>query len=214
MTLRKPIPKTARKLSPEKAYILGVICDDGYINYEGYISLETISIEFIEKFKESIINVYGNLFLGHVSPTCNRKQRFVVSGKNMTDDLKRYLGENTRSFDWRVPKQIMNSNNENKIHFIRGFFDSEGNVDLKHALVFNSANYDALVQVKQLVEKLNIKTSTIRPNKGAYRIYVTSKENIVRFIKLIGTNIENKYNKMKILLNGYGTRLSSDGPTV
>ncbi len=206
-TNEKIIPNTAKILTPEKAYILGVICGDGYINYKDrYISLETISMDFIKKFQESVVNVYGTIFKGKIAPTCNRKYRIVICGKQMIEDLKKYLGDKKGTFSWKVPPEIISSDENCKINFIRGFFDSEGTVCKRYSLNFWSSNIEGLKQIKELLGGLNITSSDIKPYKGdnCNRLYVTSKENIVRFIKLIGTNIPYKYDKMKYLLNRYG----------
>jgi len=203
----KKIPDSSKMLTPDKSYLLGVICGDGYISYKGYcVSLETITIEFIRKFQECFIKVYGPDFCGSVSPTCNEKQRIIICGKEMTEDIKRYLPVKG-SFCWRVPKAIKISSKKCKISFIQGFFDSEGSVNKRYSLEIHSSNKIGLNEIKELLKNIKIKTSEIKykikTNKPRYIIYITGKENIVRFINIIGTNIPHRLNKMKNLLLKY-----------
>ena len=115
MSRKKLIPDSAQQLTAEKAYILGVICGDGYVNYKDhYVSLETITPEFIREFQKCMVKVYGEGFIGHVSPTVNGKQRIVICGKAMTDDIRRYLPEQG-SFKWKVPEEILKSDWKCKI---------------------------------------------------------------------------------------------------
>ncbi len=203
---KKIIPETAKILTPNKAYILGVICGDGYINYKDmYISLETICMKFIKRFQESVVEIYGTIFKGKITPTCNRKYRIVICGKWMVEDLKKYLGDKKGTFSWRVPPKIISSSENCKINFIKGFFDSEGTVCKRYSLNFWSSNIEGLNQIKELLNDLDIMSSDIKPYRegNCNRLYITGKKNIIRFIKLIGTNIPYKYNKMKYLLEKY-----------
>lgn len=204
-TVIKQIPESAKVLTPEKSYILGVLCGDGYVNYKDhYISLETITIEFIHKFRECCIKVYGPDFCGSITPTCNGKQRIIICGKEMTEDIRKYLpGKGT--FTWKVPEEINRLSEDCKISFIQGFFDSEGRVHKKYSLDVTSVNRIGLSQLKKLFGSLHIKTSEIKSsNNKKYTLYITGKENIVKFINKIGTNIPDKLKKMKELLLKYG----------
>ena len=205
-TFKKTISDSAKQLTHEKAYVLGVICGDGYVNYKNhYISLETITPKFIQKFQECVVRVYGQDFIGHIAPTINGKQRIVICGKEMTDDIRRYLPEQS-SFKWRVPEEIFKSDYRCKIGFLQGFFDSEGSVHRKFDLDMGSVNKEALMQIKQLLDDIGIKSSELKPkNKtNKYTLYITGEENIIKFIFKVGTNIPSWFIKMKELVNKYG----------
>ncbi len=206
----KSIPESARLMSLDKAYILGVICGDAYASFKHkYVMLETISREFIDEFRRCIISVYGKNFGGTVKPTCNGKERIVVCGKMMTEDIRRYLPKQ-RSFEWRVPEEIKNADTSLKAVFMKGFFDSEGSVNKHHSMELHSANWNALNEVKCLLLDLSIETSDIKNGTNAFVLYITSKRNIVRFIFIVGTNIQRKYDKMLFLLKSYGVSPSGE----
>jgi len=207
-TFIKRISDSAKLLTPYKSYLLGVICGDGYVNYKDYyVSLETVTVEFIYKFRSCFVKVYGPNFCGSITPTCNGKQRIIICGKEMTEDIKRYLPIKG-SFCWRAPEAIKIASEECKIGFLQGFFDSEGSVSRRFSIELYSSNKIGLSEIKELFKSIKIKTSKIKSriqtNKPRYVIYVTGKENIVRFINIIGTNIPNRLNKMKNLLIKYG----------
>jgi len=205
MAQPKKIPENSKYTTPEKAYILGVICGDGYINYKDrYVSLETISVEFIQKFRQSFVNVYGTQYKGSFAPTCNGKYRTTISGREMTRDLRRYLGDSNRTFNWRIPNQILRSNKTCKAAFLKGFFDSEGSVDKKFSLRIHSSNVYGLEQIMSLLKNLSIKSGDIKNGKNCKKIIISGRDNIVGFINLIGTSIPYKYEKMKYLLVRYG----------
>jgi len=204
-TFDKKIPKSSKSLTANKSYLLGVICGDGYVNYKGYyISLETVTENFIRKFQESLISVYGKDFCGTIKPTCRGKKRIIVCGKEMTEDIRKYLPVKG-SFCWRIPKEIMKGSKKHKISFLQGFFDSEGSVHEKYSIEMFSSNKKGLIDIKNLLNSLEIKTSKIRcRTKNRYVVYITGKENIVKFINMVGTNIPNRLNRMRNLLLRYG----------
>ena len=123
----------------------------------------------------------------------------------MTDDVRKYLPEQG-SFKWRAPEEILESNQECKIGFLQGFFDSEGSVHRRFDLDMRSVNKEALSQIKQLLNGIGIKSSEIKPkNKtNQYTLYITGEENIIKFVFKIGTNIPSRFIKMKELVNKYG----------
>jgi intein-encoded DNA endonuclease-like protein len=203
-TLFKKISESSKKMSPEKAYVLGVICGDGYVSYKDkYVMLETIDRLFINEFRRCLISVYGNIFAGTVKPTCNGKQRIVICGSMMTEDIRRYLPEQG-SHEWRVPADIDNSNSACRASFVRGFFDSEGSVHKRHSMEIISTNLVALHQVADLIGSLDIKCGNITRGKNYYRLNISGMKNIVRFIEVVGTNIPRKAEKMNYLLSIYG----------
>ena len=48
------IPKSSKKLTKEKAYILGVLCGDGYISTGYRLGLEACDKEFVDCFQKCL----------------------------------------------------------------------------------------------------------------------------------------------------------------
>lgn len=200
----KSIPEKAKEMSPEKAYVLRVICGDGYVSYKDkYVMLETISKEFIDEFRCCMTSVYGESFGGKIKPTCNGKQRIVICGREMTEDIRRYLPKQ-KSFEWRIPKSIKESSLKCRAAFAKGFFDSEGSVHKKYSLSLSSANLPGLHEIASLLLSLKIEPGNITYGKNAHRLNISGRENIIRFISVVGTSIDSKRKKMDFLLGRYG----------
>jgi intein/homing endonuclease len=107
----------------EKAYILGLLYADGYINNNGFgITLMEIDKELLEKISNII---YGKIVLGYRKSKNNAKPqyRFEVVSQKMKNDLIEYGCVKTKTFKIRLPEL------DNDIlyqHFIRGYFDGDG----------------------------------------------------------------------------------------
>ncbi len=55
----KKIPKKSKKLTEEKAYLLGVLCGDGYLTTGYRIGLGVTDEDFNEEFRRCIKEVYN-----------------------------------------------------------------------------------------------------------------------------------------------------------
>lgn len=201
-------------LTPEKAYILGVLCGDGWIvsSERGYrIGLAVKDKDFAIKFTESIKKSYG--------VEC-KIRKYIPKNKNWNVqyavDLSSKLAcENILSYgkfncvDWRVPKQILDSD-DNKIigYFLRGFYDSEGHVNAScYQLKASNTNWEGLKGVMVLLTKLDIHFITTckkhkdNKYKPCYELYITGSDSYKRFKKYIGFSIKRKQNALLKLQN-------------
>jgi len=189
------MPKTGvGKMSSKKSYILGVLCGDGYIDNK-MLKLEIRKdTEFIERFTNSINKVY----------TANYKYRYYpprnslivdATRKAICKDLLSYGQFST--FKWQVPREITKMQNQNYIiHFLQGFFDSEGCVG-KYLVSASSKNDKALSEIKKLLEKLEI-SSTIY----GYVLVISKKANINKFRNTINFTIKRKTQKLENMYGG------------
>lgn len=219
-SITKPIPnKDYKKLTPERAYIFGVMCGDGcvfsgivrkkqweYLNYA--VNLAVKDRDFINEFVRCIKLVYG------ISPSICLRQRSQknprwsdiwvvhITRKEIYQDLVYYQ---FGTHKWNVPYEIKNSNDEIIIGaFLRGFYDSEGSV-LKGKRSFgihiSSSNLNGLQEVKELLRKLNIESSKIsidkRHKNNVFHFPISKKASIIIFLNKIGFSIKRKENKIK-----------------
>jgi hypothetical protein len=107
----------------EKAYILGLLYADGYINNNGFgITLMEIDKELLEKI--SMI-LYGKIILGYRKSRNNTKPqyRFEIASKIMKNDLIKHGCIKAKTFKIRFPEL---KNKSLYQHFIRGYFDGDG----------------------------------------------------------------------------------------
>jgi transcriptional regulator with XRE-family HTH domain len=191
MKLKKPT-KEYKNLTPEKAYILGVLCGDGYIDNKS-IRLEIRKDEeFIKLFTKCLERTYGIKY-----KYAYKKKRntflFSISAKILCKDLLKYGSCRTES--WKVPKEILNSKNKNIIiGFLRGIYDSEGSIG-KYTINLTSVSTEGLADLLIMLRKVGIE-SKIR--KYQYPIiYISQKKNLRLFKDLIGFTIKRKMTKLK-----------------
>ncbi len=208
------IPKDLQ-LDEDLSYIFGVLCGDGCISYNKNMQRYQIILlatdqEFVDKFR----NILGNYF--KISPTNEfRKTR----NKNWRDQyVTRLCSREACDFilkiggfgkaEWKVPEIIKVSKNNIKSSFIRGFFDSEGEIDKDIGRVgATSMNFDGLREVQDLLASLNIKSTIIkrkdlRPNTSQkYVLRVHDKNSILLFYSLVGFTIERKQKVLKEFLS-------------
>lgn len=113
----------------EKAYWLGFIAADGYLNKRGNtlgICLDISDRSHLEKFKTSIAYT-GNVFTrtSQYSEECRVTEKAVIEiySKELSKDV------NTYGLDYEKSKTLSTINNVPKElmhHFIRGHFDGDG----------------------------------------------------------------------------------------
>lgn len=214
------IPEVSKILTTEKAYILGVLCGDGYIRIQqhshGYlVGLNVCDEDFADEFKNCLKKVYElvpskNLKKMRPTNVCNNpKQQYVINltSKLVIQDLLKY-SPSFKTKEWKIPEQIKNSNLEFKSAFLRGFFDSEGTIRLKkkgHAyLQICSGNNDSLLDLKKLLlDNFNINLK-INYNQGkVMMLYSERYKDIKNFSDKIGFTIERKRKVLDICLQSY-----------
>ena len=219
-SITKIIPnKNYKKLTCNRAYLLGVMCGDGCVflgkahkqrwDYNLYnVNLSVKDKDFIDKFIQSIKCVYG------VTPSLyyrdrnklNKKWSNIwiakLTRKEIYEDLSSY---EFGTKNWEVPKEILKSNNEKIIGtFLRGFYDSEGSVLTgirSFTITICSINHQGLSTIKKLLSRIKIKTSIISEDKryhnSTFYFSITKKENIEIFLNKVGFSIKRKQNKIK-----------------
>lgn len=217
--IRKKILTTSNLLTKEKSYVLGVLCGDGYIRVQDsksyLVGLDVCDEEFADEFKRCLEVIYG-LFpskkLRKVRPTnfCkNPKRSYVINltSKNAAMDLFRYC-ESFKTWDWEVPKEILESSLEIKSYFLKGIFDSEGTIRLKHKghamLQICSGNIESFLLVKNILEDdFNIKMSVRYSQSNAIVLYTENYACIKNFSDKINFFIKRKKDMLSFCLSSY-----------
>ncbi len=184
--------KDYRRLTPAKAYILGVLCGDGYIDKK-QIRLEIRKDkEFITAFSNSIKEVYGVRYNWKFYSPRNT-YLLGLSSMIIAKDLLRY--GNFRTWTWFAPKEIVNSKNKEIIaSFVRGVYDSEGSVG-SYTINLTTASTRGVRHLRLLLKKLGIRGRIGRWKKYSH-ITITGKKNIKLFDKLVGLTILRKTKKL------------------
>lgn len=219
--MKHKIPENL-KLNEELSYILGVIAGDGYIDYNNkrqtyYIGLSAVDKDFVEEFRKILADFFKitptNEFREKRSEKWNSQYITRLCSKEACDFINS-IGD-FRKDNWRIPKIIKESKKSIKCAFIRGFFDSEGEIDEKIGRIgATSMNLKGLLEIKELLGSINIRSTIIkrkdpRPNTSQkYVLRIHDKNSIRLFYELIGFTIQRKQNILKeYCLNKFGAVL-------
>jgi len=210
------IPKSSIKITPQKSYLLGVLCGDGYIDFSDrrgtfQVGLQTIDKEFALKFGRALEYVYKITpsFSSIVPKNENwsKKYQIRICSKNTCLDILNYNSFKTEN--WRVPVEIKKSNKICKSQFLKGFFDSEGYVDKKSRRIgVTSINHLGLQKIRNMLLEFKIRSS-IKEHKvyGNRRFLfvldIHDRKSIEIFYRKIGFTIDRKQKALKNILKSY-----------
>ncbi len=209
-------PESSKEMSLEKAYILGILCGDGCISYNKdkrryQIILSVTNKEFFNKFRECLYKVYKikptNEYRISKIKEWNDQYCARLCSKSVCEDLLNYSNFYTKS--WIVPNAIKESDLYIKSSFIKGFSDSEGNVDKDAKRIsLTSININGLKEIGKLLKEFNIKYTILRRiNKGnrfpAYNLRIQDKKSMRIFYKDINFIIKYKKENLKEIINSY-----------
>ncbi len=168
-----------------KAYLLGALHDG---------TVRRLTYRIVQKDQEYIE------FLVKEIKGLGQKAWMYKEGK--TRNL--YVVEFSRSF----LEDFVIESNQDKIDYIRGYFDAEGGVSrdpkVRYYLYFAQKNLKDLMQVKEWLEELKVKCGSIHnpskkvdPNYWRFFISIQSYE---KFAQLIGSwhSVKGRFLRMKI----------------
>ena len=177
-----------KEMNKELAYVLGVYFGDGSIRFDTrtrtyHFRLEVKDLDFALATKKALEK------LGlRTSLRKTRRGLYLVicCSKSFTQWLRGIKVE-------ELPKLIQNK--EDKISFIRGFFDSDGSLEKngkggKYIKMFNK-NKELLQVIKRMLEELGFHPR-LRKERYLYVLGIYRNEEICRFVEIIGSSIPRK----------------------
>lgn len=194
--LRRPT-KDFSNLSPEKAYVMGVLCGDGHIRPKTIRFEIRTDEEFAKEFSDCLKKVYGLYF---PYKYYERRNSFVLyaSCEIVCNDLLRYGSYGT--FDWRVPKEVKESKDEKIISsFLRGIFDSEGSTN-KSSITMASVNKNGIEDIRELLKKIGIESKIGICNRRYSILWIFRKQRFKIFREKVGFTIKRKKDKLNEIL--------------
>lgn len=211
------LPSHSKDLTRAKSYILGVLTGDGWLSYSEkmgryQIGLETIDEEFADEFRRHLHEVYSldpskkKLVESH--PQWSDKYSVRLCCKAACDDLLSY-GVSFKRGEWLVPPAIKNAPHNIQASYLKGFFDSEGGVDVNgRRIKGTSTRLSGLREDSKLLVELGIKPRIARQSKKknrkiAYNLIIQGRASIELFAEHIGFTITRKKEKLQLLLDNY-----------
>ncbi len=203
--------------SVELAYIIGVICGDGYATkksrvIKGYnnvvIGLEAKDREFVEEFGRCLSAVLSRRPIRPRYRKSIRRYVVEVGSRTLYDLLRKPVRLDALRGYTEHCKRCMAA-------FLRGFADSEGSVDQNGYIAIFNSDLRLLGYVKDLLERLGIEASGPRlnaprgrpsrnlrngkeykTNKDVYNIRIRASSNRT-FCETVGFTIRRKKERLK-----------------
>lgn len=132
-----------------------------------------------------------------------------LSNKVIVEHLLNY--GSFKSTKWNVP--MFNSNDE-KIEFLRAFYDSEAYVS-KYTIRIESVNETGLLQIKHLLHQFGIDSRIYQykrknPNWNTnYILSINNRENRVKFLRCIGFYHSRKQKKLLEYIGSTQTQIAA-----
>jgi len=203
----KEIPDSARELTGEKGYILGVVGPgDGHVHRK-YLKLNTTNRDFAEKFKACLEGVFG-------FDVGIKKRKDVLevtlSSLEASREILRYAPlEHFRHHTERVPEGIKKAPNPVKSSYLQGFFDSQGEADAQdNCISAQKANRAVLEEIKILLSDFGINATIYKGSKQVqgYRMWelsIPDKKGIRIYADEVGFSIRQKTERLNKVLRHF-----------
>ncbi|MDP1728790.1 MAG: LAGLIDADG family homing endonuclease [archaeon] len=211
------------ELSKELTEILGMFAADGCLQ-KNYICMWGNIFEDKEYYDKIVCPFYSKVFNKKIKAhekKSNSVYGFYLCDKKVVEFFKDLGFTNNKTYNVRIPKEIMDSeNNEIIAAFVRGFADCDGCFSLmrrkgKYKLFktkFNTyprisikiVSEEMINDIRLLLSKLNLKHTfgmekKNKPNESdAYWIMVRGETNVENWMKIIGFNNSSKQIKYDV----------------
>ncbi len=190
---RYPLPS---QLTPDLAYIMGLLIGDGTMTYKNAINLSTGDAFIAQTFAEII----QRLFNYPVQTKTNGKDFIITSQQIRVFFAELGLGYH-RAHEKTVPLSILRAPKEIVRAFLQGLFDADGFVENRYGNVRFSTSSPRMAREVQLlllnfglIASLREKKTNRRPN---YRISINGAD-AINFHKLIGFRLPRKAERREL----------------
>lgn len=202
--------------TPEKAYILGWVISDGYVN-DYKLTFCVKDLEILEKFKiimKSEHKISDSTY--YDKRTKKHYQRYIlqITSKRIIESLKKLGVKQAKSFTVElpdIPPKLYQ-------HLIRGIFDGDGYIGMSTGKTGNIIPRFSMIVSEKLYNKLETIFNDLgvkfmppaivaeKDNNRILKIRVYRKDELSKFFNYIYgdgnvTKLERKYDKFKLLFS-------------
>lgn len=172
--------------------IIGIMLGDGHITHDDRsIRLRVRELDFCWHFKNLIEKTYGI-----EAPLDNKYYYNCYAHSTLLAQRINKLTNHNKE----IPEFVLKGDNKIKARFLKGFFDSEGSVDViynRRQIVLTQDNKKMLLQIKSLLFDLGIQSKYFKKNFGSDKVIISLLENLEKYYNLIGFSIKYKQEKLK-----------------
>lgn len=210
----KFLPEGAKRLTPELAYVLGVLKGDGCLCknkrhslrgecFDYVLTLGVTDEDFAEYYKEQLEKWSRFIAYAHIRPPRGKGTKPVFTIRLRSKDIYEFLN----GFDINKLKL---SSSTIKAMFLRGLYDSEGHVskfrENKNGLIhIGMADFKTVVLAKELLSLLNIHSGkllerTLNTGTRFYYFHIGSLEGLRKFRDNVGFSIRRKQERLNDLI--------------
>lgn len=166
----------------KSAYWLGFIFADGHLSENGSLEICIKDKEHIEKFKADIKSEHK---ISERIINGSSYYRITIQDKDIAKKLKELGVSHNKTYGWKVP----DIPNEYMMHFIRGLFDGDGNLNVRgSSSAFRIICYDRTVLetlMNHILENVKEVNKHIRIYDYSYKIpelNISSKKALQSFL--------------------------------
>lgn len=219
------LPPSSKDLTCEKAYTLGVLAGDGWLDYSPkvrrcQIGLETIDEEFADEFRRCLYITYrimpSKKKIIEKHPRWSDTYCVKLCCKAACEDLLSY-GTSFKKEEWRVPPVIKNASPDIQASYLRGFFDSEGCVEVNNQRIKGtSSRLPGLEDISTLLGDFGIRSRIARQSKekNAYDAKIQDRASVELFAKYVGFTVVRRADRLQQVLASYKLRTTLASKTV
>jgi hypothetical protein len=176
----------------DEAEIIGIMLGDGHIMYnERSIRLRVRELDFCQNFSNLIEKTYKIK-----APIDNKYYYNCYAHSTLLTNRISELTNHNKD----IPKFILNGDNRIKARFLRGFFDSEGSMDViynRRQIVLTQNGERILLQIKSMLLDLGIQSKYVKKRFGSDKLMISLLENLEKYFNFIGFSIKYKQEKLK-----------------
>jgi len=190
-----------KEISNKHFYLLGLIASDGYIKKRHGIAFTNTEKRLIEKFKR----IYKELFPENNVTEIKIDNVYHVHVSNpILHEIASYLNIK------EDPCGVVRFKEDHISNYMRGVFDGDGCAALSKVnnttiplLIITTVKETLAKRYKLLLQRIGIASSLIK-RKNRYDIHISSRLDVQRFIRLVGSchpKKKHRMNKMSIIMD-------------
>jgi len=196
------------------AYLLGALYGDGSFSNER-IFFGVTDRDFVEAVANTVKKLFGIELTIRTRKLSLKNPKWKDYFHFSSRKIYSYLEKYNPKINNELPRFIKKGNLRVKSAFLKGFFDAEGNVDIRsvkrkdgrtdvirHVKGFSN-NTKMLNEIKQILSTFDIKSKIFRGKKNNYYICIWNYRSLKIFNENIGFVIKRKQLSLEKALNSY-----------